>query len=672
MYPEYCCFYFHQNLRVGWVRRQDGSRMEVVLEDGEAVSQRPGNMLFRWRGTECGDDPGEALNQMRRNTAGLGLAPDVLAGIYGRLEPGRPTPMGEITILAGPGTEQGGREKEPAADGKPGGKVFGWEDAALFLSLLEDNLRFRYSRKGFIPRSPEEIEERSRREEETLARERWITRARTWKEELDRGEWDMSHSGDPDAEAFLEQVKSILALEKQSPYWNLLAKPLELFSLHSLDLNERLHHWLELAGAWPGWPEIWLIWGRIESAFTPELNGLAGELALAVPAAQGRRDFRGHMTYTIDSPGTRDCDDGVSILEKNGDSLLLGLHIAEPSALVQRDSPLFAEAAVRMASMYSLAGIYPMFPVVLSNGRFSLNAGEDREALTFVVRLDRAGARLEGIERSMVRVTRNLDYALGQKLLEEEQEEWGLLATLCSHLSESREKRGATISERRDLWVDISRPEHITVEEVYRSGPVNRLVEELAILYNSLAGDYCRRHNLPAIYRTQPRFRKGAEDWYGKNQQTMAARFNTQGMEHYGLGCDRYILATSPIRRFVDLVMQGQIAGHVSRGRVSFEDMELLGEWAEQADGRLAVHNQVSRRIEQYYLRRYLAQNIGLEVRALVRTRRESLLEQVVLEPFGLKAECHLSSGAAEGDLIRVRVDQSDPEREIIRVTPVG
>jgi exoribonuclease-2 len=652
MRPSYCCFYLHQNLHLGWIRGQAGSSLELVLPDGKGVRQRGSSLLYRWHGEPAAPGEEAALAQLRHKAEALPCFSEALEALSDSLPPGEPH---DIEDLAG--------RVLPSDAG-------GWERAALFLALLRDNRRFRYGAGGFLARSQAEIRVRTARETEQQARQRWSEKALRWREELEAGRWEASE--DPERQSFLAQLRSLMARDKHSPYWGGLAKPLDLIHLHPLDCEARLKRWLEVAGAWQGWPAVWLHWGEVPERFAPELERAAEVLARSPVRKAGRTDFRRQPTFTIDSADTLDCDDAVTILESSRSGMEVVVHIAEPSPVLEPGHLLFEEAAQRLSSVYTLAGTYPMFPERLANDRFSLRAGAERETVSLRFRLEEGGATLLAIERGLVRVERNLAYEQAQRLLEEQPERWGRLSALCAGLTGERIKRGAIVQDRQEVVFDLRDPDRIRMTVLQRNGPVHQLVEELAILHNREAGLYCKANALPAIYRVQPRSKRGEGSWGGPGEFPQSARFSTRGGVHSGLGCERYIQTSSPIRRFPDFVMQRQIIAHVTGAPLPFPNEDRLAAWAERAEGRMATYGEVVRQIESHWKRCYLAQNPGLTLDGVVRQRGETGPEGIWLEPIQLAAECRLHPDLKNGERVRVRVEAVDVDRRSVWVAVQG
>jgi hypothetical protein len=647
MVPSYALIEIERKPRFAWIAGRQGRRLRFVLEDGTAVLEPFKRVLYRWEGESIAEDgagngAAAALAQLReRARAASDSSPGLdAAALHARIGAGEGWPFERI------------------AASLLGEQVSGWARAALYLALLRETEHFRPTRGRFVARSGEEMRQQARRAEALRLHQAWLGRVAGWRAALEGGE--SLAEADPGAREFLAQLESLLAFETRSPHWKTLARPLALLAHDWPGNRATLRRWLEVAGAWHGWGAIWRLGAGVPDRFGAALEARAEALATERAEARGRMDYRGLPTYSLDSAGTRDFDDAITILTESGDELEIAAHVADVSRALGAGDPLFEEAARRAATLYTPDAVVPMLPGALSQGRFSLIAGEDREAMTFRFRLGAGGARLLAIEPSVVRLTRNLDYAQGEALIAADRPGWGRLSALCERLGTERASRGAHMPERAEIRIDIADPERIRLTRVDRHDPAHRLVEELAILVNGETGRYCRRHRLPAYYRVQGRAETGSAP---------AARFSMEGGEHAGVACERYVQVTSPIRRFPDLIMQGQIAAQAARGRPEHTDRAQLEAWLHHAEQRLATYQQLERRVENYWKRLYLAQNLGLEMLGVV--RRRDAAARVWLDDVLLEADGHLAPSVTEGWRGRFRVIASDPDQETVEVVMV-
>ncbi|MGN0334560.1 MAG: ribonuclease R family protein, partial [Lachnospiraceae bacterium] len=160
---------------------------------------------------------------------------------------------------------------------------------------------------------------------------------------------------------------------------------------------------------------------QLPLGFTDKQLNQADRIAKPVSEADmaGRLDLRGLMMVTIDGEDAKDLDDAVS-LEKIGDIYRLGVHIADVSNYVQESSALDKEALNRGTSVYLADRVIPMLPTALSNGICSLNAGEDRLALSCIMDVDSKGNVVDHtIAETVIRVNERMTYTSVKKILED-------------------------------------------------------------------------------------------------------------------------------------------------------------------------------------------------------------------------------------------------------------
>ncbi len=226
-----------------------------------------------------------------------------------------------------------------------------------------------------------------------------------------------------------------------------------------------------------------------------------------------RVDLRDHVIFTIDGAGAKDLDDAIS-LEKRGENWVLGVHIADVSHYVRPDTPVEKEAALRGTSVYFTDKVVPMLPESLSNGACSLNAGEDRYAMTAEVTLDGEGNRLgtkifKSVIRSRVRgvytevndlFERGAESAFAGKyaeVLPMLTDMLGLYRTLAARAKE----RG--VLELEDSEAVILLDENGEPAEIVKAerGDGEKLIEQFMLQANMGVAETLLSLELPCLYR---------------------------------------------------------------------------------------------------------------------------------------------------------------------------
>ena len=131
---------------------------------------------------------------------------------------------------------------------------------------------------------------------------------------------------------------------------------------------------------------------------------------VSLEETEGRLDIRDWKTVTIDGEDAKDLDDAIT-LTKGENGYQLGVHIADVTNYVKEYSVLDKEALKRGTSVYLVDRVIPMLPHKLSNGICSLNAGEDRLALSCIMDIDWNGKVIgHRIAETVIHVDRRMSY----------------------------------------------------------------------------------------------------------------------------------------------------------------------------------------------------------------------------------------------------------------------
>ena len=155
--------------------------------------------------------------------------------------------------------------------------------------------------------------------------------------------------------------------------------------------------------------------------------------------------------------------------------------------------------------------------------------------------------------------------------------------------------------------------ETVIITERRRGSPLDLLVAELMILANSTWGAWLAELGVPGIYRSQASMAPGIK-----------VRMGTKPAPHAGMGVSHYTWASSPLRRYVDLVNQWQVIACARHGRTAAlaapfkpKDAQLFSVIS-AFDAAYTAYNDFQRGIERYWTLRWLQQQEVSELEATV------------------------------------------------------
>lgn len=380
----------------------------------------------------------------------------------------------------------------------------------------------------------------------------------------------------------------------------------------------------------------------------------------------GREDLRDVVMVTIDGEDAKDLDDAVS-LTKDEEFYHLGVHIADVSNYVQYNSALDKEALKRGTSVYLADRVIPMLPKKLSNGICSLNAGEDRLALSCLMDIDKKGRVVSHrIVESVIHVKERMSYTNVKKILLQEDEELAKryeellpmffqMKELSELLRNRRKKRGAIDFDFPESKLVLDEKGKVVDIYPYEQNIATRLIEDFMLAANeTVAEEYCML-GLPFVYRTHEnpdmekmetvlemvhqagiKVKKGKETISPKEVQKILkelegmecepffarlilrsmkqAKYTVEDTGHFGLATKYYCHFTSPIRRYPDLQIH-RIIKETLRGKMTEAKIQhykgILEEVARQSSAMERRAEEVERETIKMKKAEYMKQHIG-------------------------------------------------------------
>ena len=387
----------------------------------------------------------------------------------------------------------------------------------------------------------------------------------------------------------------------------------------------------------------------------------------------GRMDLRDWTMVTIDGEDAKDLDDAVS-LTKEGEFYRLGVHIADVSNYVQYNSALDREALKRGTSVYLVDRVIPMLPKKLSNGICSLNAGEDRLALSCLMDIDKKGNVVgHKIAETVIHVTERMTYTNVNKILTHADEAvtkkyqelvpmFFLMKELSEIVRKNRKKRGAIdfdFPESKVILDENGKP--VDIYE-YEHNSATDLIEDFMLLANETVAEEYYFNEIPFVYRTHEepdsekiesvfsmiragkiKVKKAKENVSPKEIQQVLkeieglecepffarlllrsmkqAKYTTDCIGHFGLAARYYCHFTSPIRRYPDLQIHRIIKENL-RSRMTKEKKQHYKEILPDVASRSSMLERRAEEVERETVKmkkaEYMMAHIGEEFEGII------------------------------------------------------
>jgi exoribonuclease II len=287
------------------------------------------------------------------------------------------------------------------------------------------------------------------------------------------------------------------------------------------------------------------------------------------------------QAFSIDDSATTEIDDALSVQGLGSGTVVFGIHIAAPGLAITPDSPLDKVARERLSTVYMPGWKITMLPDEVVQA-YTLTEGRDCPAVSLYVTLRRGHAGVKGSETKLERVPIVSQPAprparrRGHRGLAQARRPGRLRRCRRAGLRlppgaapegaargrarQARELQPARLqlqARRRGAEPDGG-DEVVLISTRQRGAPLDLIVAEAMILANSTWGGWLAECGVPGIYRSQASLLPGIK-----------VRMGTKPAPHAGMGVAQYTWATSPLRRYVDLVNQWQIIACARHGRTA-------------------------------------------------------------------------------------------------------
>lgn len=392
---------------------------------------------------------------------------------------------------------------------------------------------------------------------------------------------------------------------------------------------------------------------------------------LAAPQPPADLPLADVQAYSIDDSATTEIDDALSVQGLGTGTVTLGIHIAAPGLAIQPGGDLDKLGRTRLSTVYMPGYKITMLPDEVVQ-IYTLDEGRANPAVSLYVTIDEATLAITATETRLERVpvTVNLrhdqlDHIVTEEWLQDAsiqtentpqalldlREQLSFLHRLAKQLKAQREvvrgkpetfnrpdytfrlsaarppeganapAGGSAASEAASVGAhkprnDGAEPngsETVDITTRKRGAPLDLIVAEAAIVANSTWGNMLAEHGVPGIYRSQASLAPGVK-----------VRMSTKALPHAGIGVKSYAWATSPLRRYVDLVNQWQIIACARHGKTAAlaapfkpKDAELFS-IISSFDAAYSAYNGYQAGMERFWTLKYLQQHQITELDATV------------------------------------------------------
>ncbi len=475
---------------------------------------------------------------------------------------------------------------------------------ALFSALRDDRLFFKEKGGKYEPRPAAQVEE-LRKQHQALAQ-----KEKTQTEMLARLEarfHDLSSPLGPEELKRLESVKKFALWGDEAPDKNAGLELLKL--LGRAQTEPGAFQLLVDAGLWSKHENLDVHRAGL-SAFDP---GEAGaDLVRHDPAHT--LDLTALASVTIDDDSTTEVDDALAV-----ETLADGACATGSTSPTQGGGSLPARLSISRPGGGAPRSICrpdgsPCFRPRWPRGPFSLNAGVDSPALSFGCLLTGGALAEFTVAPSVIRVARRLSYHQTEALLAAGDPVIAALAEGARVREAWRRAQGAVMINLPETEVKVDLTANRVEIGVYTAEAAREWVAEFMILAGEASARFAAEKQVPVLYRVQKagdaiavdHLPEGPVREFAKIVSMTRSGLSVEPGPHAGLGLEAYLQATSPIRRYGDLVVHRQLKA-AAAGEPPPYTADELGVIAAELDPLNGQAAKMERSADRYWVTEYLA-----------------------------------------------------------------
>ena len=325
------------------------------------------------------------------------------------------------------------------------------------------------------------------------------------------------------------------------------------------------------------------------------------------------KDLTNLKTFIIDSKNPIEIDDAIS-LEINNNVRNIWVHVSYPSKLFEFNSDIDINAKKRSSSLYLIDKYIPMLPKDIIE-KSNLNKNKISETLSACIELNENGSiKKYKILETLIKPNYEFTYEDTNEILELEPKEEYELILLNKLLKKSynyrKEKGSLTFNTSYSKILNNNNSISFETIEITQA---HKLVSEAMILMGNITSDFLRKNNIPAPFRSQKincdsknileRYFNSPVKYIILKQFIGKSFISLKSDIHETLGLDSYVQSTSPLRRYLDLLVQRQIYLYINNKTILSE--EIVKKEIELSNIKQKENNNIIKEDKLFYLKLY-------------------------------------------------------------------
>jgi len=382
-----------------------------------------------------------------------------------------------------------------------------------------------------------------------------------------------------------------------------------------------------------------------------------------------REDLTHLKSFAIDNSDSSEADDAISL---DGDRVWI--HIADVATQVNVDSELDVYAQKRASNLYLPNQTIHMLPFNLS---YLCSLGESEKSNALSIGFKMIDFKISDIEiiQSEIKVEK-MSYEEADQALKEDQFLSKLNALAKSH-KVFRNENGAI---KLDLPnVDVKLKNKKVDIQIQTKSESRELVAEMMVIAGRVIAQYATEHKISMPFLTQEVGSFSEDIMQNKENLTATQAFQAtrcfkqskitpKASLHAGLGLSCYVRVTSPIRRYLDLLVQQQLVRFINN-QTTLDDTQIK-QRITQVNAVISRVNKATRQSIEHFKCLFLKQNNNWRGKGIIVDLNGNKATLLIPE-IAMVTQLKLKSKAQLEDEIELRAVSINLENRSIDFKPL-